>query len=150
MGASGPLPTLPDWLGSADAFAAFVAQWEQGTLPRPAWTHAAHVAVGACYAVRYGADALRHTREGIRRYNAAVGTANTDSSGYHETLTVFWTRVLSAAVAGESDEWRAACRAVRDFGEARDLHARYYGFDVVRSVKARRAWIEPDLVSLPG
>ena len=138
------------WLASAEAFQAFVAGWETGTLPKPEWTHAAHVAVGACYAVRHGAAALDRTRDGIKRYNAAVGTANTETSGYHETLTRFWAEVLAVEVAGQADEWQAAKRAVARYGEDRDLHGLYYGFDVVRSVEARRGWVAPDLAALPG
>lgn len=138
------------WLASAEAFQAFVAAWEAGTLPKHEWSHAAHVAVGACYALRHGDAALDRTREGILRFNAAVGTANTDTSGYHETLTRFWAEVLAAEVAGQASEWQAAKRAVARFGEDRDLHGLYYGFDVVRSVDARRAWVAPDLAPLPS
>ncbi len=138
------------WLASAEAFQTFVAAWESGALPKPEWTHAAHVAVGACYAVRHGAAALDRTRDGIRRYNAAVGTANTDTSGYHETLTRFWAEVLAAAVAGDTDEWQAARKAVARYGEVRDLHVLHYRFDVVRSVEARRGWIAPDLAPVPA
>lgn len=136
------------WLSSADAFTAFVDAWERGVLPRAEWTHPAHVAVGACYAVRYGADALAHMREGIRRYNGAVGTPNTDTSGYHETLTRFWATVVGGAVAGMDDEWRAARLAVDGLGEDRDRHTLHYGFDVVRSVVARRSWVPPDLADI--
>lgn len=138
------------WLASAEAFQAFVAAWEAGTLPKHEWSHAAHVAVGACYALRHGDAALDRTRAGILRYNTAVGTANTDTSGYHETLTRFWAEVLAAEVAGQANEWQAAKRAVARFGEDRDLHGLYYGFDVVRSVDARRAWVAPDLAPLPS
>lgn len=138
------------WLASAATLSAFVAAWEGGTLPKCEWSHAAHVTIGACYAVRHGASAIDRTREGIRRYNTAVGTANTDTSGYHETLTRFWADVLALLVAGETDEWQAARRAVARYGEDRDLHVLHYGFDVVRSVEARRRWIAPDLVPLPG
>ena len=132
------------WLESAEVFRAFVAAWEAGTLPKHDWSHAAHVAVGACYAVRHGAQALHRTREGILRYNTAVGTANTDTSGYHETLTRFWAAVLAAEVGGATDEWQAATQAVARYGEDRDRHLLYYGFDVVRSVEARRRWVVPD------
>jgi flavin reductase (DIM6/NTAB) family NADH-FMN oxidoreductase RutF len=138
------------WLASAATLAAFVAAWEAGTLPKREWSHAAHVTIGACYVVRHGASAFDYTRAGIRRYNAAVGTANTDTSGYHETLTRFWADVLALLVAGETDEWQAARRAVARYGEDRDLHVLHYGFDVVRSVEARRRWIAPDLVPLPA
>lgn len=134
----------PDWLVSPGDFAAFIDTWERGALPKAAWTHAAHVAVGACYAVRFGAEAFGHTKAGILRHNEAVGTANTDTSGYHETLTRFWVDVLAALTAGIDDEWAAACLAVARFGGARDHHTRFYSYDVVRSVSARRCWQPPD------
>lgn len=133
------------WLASSDRFRAFVQAWEDGSLPKADWTHAAHVAVGAAYAVRHGGDALAHLRDGIRRYNAAVGTPNTDTSGYHETLTRFWADAVGGLVAGVADEWQAACLAVDRLGEDRDRHTLHYGFDVVRSVAARRHWVPPDL-----
>jgi hypothetical protein len=40
----------PAWLADDAALDAFVAAWRAGTLPKPAWTHAAHVAVCACHA----------------------------------------------------------------------------------------------------
>jgi len=139
-----PPPAEPHWLANADAFAAFITAWEQGRLPKRDWTHAAHVAVGACYAVRFGPGALDRLREGILRYNAAVGTPNTDTSGYHETLTRFWAAVLAAETAGLADEWDAARRAVTRFGHRRDLHLQYYVADPMPSPPARRHWHPPD------
>jgi hypothetical protein len=143
-----PSPPSYSFLDSRDAFERFVQAWEAGRLPKASWTHAAHVAVGACYAVRYGAGALDRIRAGIIRYNTAVGTANTETSGYHETLTRFWTAILATSSAGVTDEWEAACAAVHRFGEARNLHTQYYSFDVVCSPEARRQWLAPDLKPL--
>ena len=39
--------------------------------------------------------ALSQLRQGITRYNESVGTANTDSSGYHETLTSFYVDLIA-------------------------------------------------------
>lgn len=133
------------FLASDTAFRDFVAAWEQGTLPREQWTHAAHVSIGACYVLRYDEAALARIREGILHYNTAVGTAKTDSSGYHETLTRFWAETIAAAVTGFDDERQAACRAVELFGDDRDRPRRFYSFDVVGSGEARRTWIAPDL-----
>ena len=69
----------------------FFHQWQSGTLPKSSWTHAAHVAVAACLAFDHPPDqALELTRSGIIHHNESVGTANTETSGYHETLTRFW------------------------------------------------------------
>jgi hypothetical protein len=137
------------FLATREAFTEFVAHWEACTLPKTEWSHPAHIAVGAYHCVRWGPQALARIREGILRYNAAVGTPNTETSGYHETLTRFWTAILAAATKGMDDDWLAACRAVEEFGENRNLYTGYYSFDVVRSAEARRDWIPPDLKPLP-
>jgi hypothetical protein len=133
-----------DFLASPAALAQFVADFEAGRWPKPKWSHAAHVAVGAVYCLRYQEHAMAMIRAAIIAYNCAVGTANTDDSGYHETLTGFWARQISAAVQGINSEFAAAVHAVALFGEARRLHESYYSYDVVSSKKARRAWCAPD------
>lgn len=85
-------PLNYDSLASGEAFAEFLAAWEAGTLPKARWTHAAHIAVGACSTVRYPDSAFERIKNGILRYNAAVGTENSETSGYHETLTRLWAR----------------------------------------------------------
>jgi hypothetical protein len=145
QGKGGPGLDLPyDFLATPESFGRFVADWEAGTLPKLMWTHAAHVAVGACYTVRYCAQAFQHIKRGILRYNAAVGTANTETSGYRETLTRFWAEVIAEVVARYSDPWNAALAAVKKFGDQRKLPALYYSFDVVSDREARRRWIPPD------
>jgi hypothetical protein len=136
----------PPFLESRDSFDAFMTAWETGRLPKASWTHAAHVAVGACYGIRYGARAIDELRVGIKRHNASVGTLDTPTSGYHETLTRLWSGVISRCVAGISDPYLAARHAVEKFGEQRDLYRQYYSFDVVNDTAARANWVPPDLV----
>lgn len=130
---------------------AFIASWRAGTLPKPAWTHAAHVAVCAYHA--FNAVPLQAVFEtmksGIVAYNEAVGTANTATSGYHETLTRFWAGIVVAHLAQARPATRldAVRSAVATFGEARQLHAAYYRVDVVRDPTARATWVAPDVVT---
>jgi hypothetical protein len=84
-----------------------------------------HVAIGAYYAVRDPTAAFERTKNGILRYNEAIGTENSDTSGHHETLTRLWANVLAKLVAGCTDPWEAACEAVERFGEDRELHHLY-------------------------
>lgn len=133
------------FIASREALDVFVAAWEACTLPKVQWTHAAHVAVGAYFTIRYRGEAFERLKNGIIRYNEAVGTKNSDTSGYHETLTRLWTNVLARFVNEGTDPWKAACEAVEKFGEDRDLHRLYYSFDVVRDSEARQTWIAPDL-----
>ena len=66
------------------------------TLPKPEWTHQAHLAAGLAWVRRLGhADAIPHARASIRRYNESTGVANTDTDGYHETITRYYLSVLA-------------------------------------------------------
>ncbi len=142
-------PVLPAIVSSPEALSAFLAAWEKGTLPKPEWTHAAHVAAVACYAFRLPAEeVMPRMKAGILHYNACVGTANTEDSGYHESLTRLWSDVVGTFVrqGNFADEWEAVRAAVAAFGPSRDLHKRYWTHDIVRDRVARREWVAPDLI----
>jgi hypothetical protein len=66
-------------------------------LPRPEWTHAAHLWVGlwhvSCYEPE---DALTRLRAGIQRLNESNGVVNSATSGYHETITRAYAQLLAA------------------------------------------------------
>ena len=135
------------------ALEAFVADWRAGRLPKEAWTHAAHVAACAYYAVgQTEAATFAVMKRGILDFNLAVGTANTRTGGYHETLTRLWASVIveHVAAAGCATRLEAACSAVERFGEDRTLHRRYYSFDVVKDERARAEWVAPDVVGVVG
>jgi hypothetical protein len=139
------MKTTCAFLISREAFDEFVAAWENGALPKEQWTHAAHVAIGACYSVRFRDAAFERIKDGILRHNAAVGTINSETSGYHETVTRLWAMVLARVTEGISDPLEAACVAVEKFGDNRGLHRSYYSFDVFANAAARRNWVPPDL-----
>jgi hypothetical protein len=127
--------------------AEFFATWEAGKLPKSEWTHAAHVAMAAWHAYEYGVDAtFARMKAGIIRHNESVGTANTETSGYHETLTRFWAGEICAVIGAGNygSRFEAVRAAVRKFAEERDRFRRFYSFDVVGDRRARREWIPPD------
>lgn len=71
--------------------AAFISK----KLPKENWTHVAHLTVAMWHLSHYPfEEALGYMRTRIIAYNIAVGTENSTSSGYHETLTIFWIKVL--------------------------------------------------------
>lgn len=97
------------------------------------------------------ATALPLVRERIRAYNLMVGGENTETAGYHESLTVFWLRVVGAHLAGLDAAMSRLDRVrsvVDAFGGRRDLFQSYWSFDVVKSVEARREWVPPDMIEL--
>jgi len=122
------------------------------SLPKAHWTHEAHLAATLyLLAARTDLDLDAQMPAIIRTYNEAVGTANTDEGGYHETLTRFYLAllraVLAAAPAGAPlfDTWRRL--ATSPMAE-RAFPLRFYSRERLFSVAARRAWVEPDLAVL--
>lgn len=136
-------------LSSPPALAQFGAAFLACTLPKSAWTHAAHILTAAWLVARSSeSEALAVMRVAIPRFNVATGGANTADSGYHETLTCFWVAKI-AAFLRRRDPAESTLEKVRaavaHFGERRDWFSDHYAFDVVRSRDARAHWIAPDL-----
>jgi hypothetical protein len=133
---------------SEEEIDAFVAAFEAGTLPKKRWTHGAHLLTGACYVHQLGqAAAIEKMRVCVKRYNQAVGGKNTETSGYHETITIAWIKLLDGLRREAGDLGRAefARLAVDRFVGDKEIFRRYYDFDLVGSVEARRSWVEPTL-----
>jgi hypothetical protein len=126
----------------------FLAAFEDGTLPKERWTHGAHLLAGAWYVHQFGeARALDHMRTCVQRYNLAVGGQNTATDGYHETVTVFWIKLLHAYLQLKQpiDPTAFATAAVDHFIPQRDIYRRYYDYDIVASTEARSSWFPPNL-----
>jgi hypothetical protein len=129
-----------------------VARFLAGTLPRVAWTHAAHLAVGLWHVHRYGADdAIERLRLAIRALNDRHGTANTDTGGYHETITVAYVRLIEQYLAmnapGVSLEGRLSALLGGPLAD-RAFLSRFWSRDVLMSPAARKLWTPPDLCPL--
>jgi hypothetical protein len=121
-----------------------VDDFEHRRLPKSRWTHEAHLVV--CRAVLRRLDpagALDHLRQAIRSYNESTGTANTDSSGYHETLTAYYVRAVRAADPDSIDELVAHPACSRQAPLAHWSRTRLF------SVAARRRWVPPDVAPIP-
>src|SRR5215208_7184478 len=87
---------------------ALVRRFEDCTLPRAEWTHAAHLTVALWHLLQLDwPEATARVRRGIKRYNAAHGIAPTPTGGYHETLTLFWLRFVRSYLEGERNEARS-------------------------------------------
>jgi hypothetical protein len=128
----------------------FLAAFEAGTIPKQEWTHGAHVAVAGAYVWHDPDSALPQIRLGILFLNRCHQTCNSTDSGYHETLTVFWVSVVKAFCKRRRSEGRLA--VINEMTEMlpAGLFRQFYGFDVVKSRRARERWVEPDLQALPS
>ena len=128
--------------------AAFIRDFEACCLPKSRWTHQAHLTAGFWYLQNHApGDALDMIRERIWRHNESVGTANTDTDGYHETITRLYMTAIAAHVAQHRhltfDESLAALLASPPGDSAWPLE--HYSRERLFSLAARRGWIEPDL-----
>jgi hypothetical protein len=121
------------------------------SLPKAEWTHAAHFAAAFWLLRRSDMHAMRDMPGLIRAYNEASGVPNTDTGGYHETITVVSLRAARAWLAARPHT--ALYEALNEllageYGRSDWLLA-YWSRPLLFSVAARRTWIEPDLRPLP-
>lgn len=131
-----------------DLVARFVAR----TLPHAEWTHHAHLTVGAWHVDRFGpAEAVIRLRAGILALNDAHGTPNSPTSGYHETITCAYVRVLAEFLAACPADEPLADRVARVLASplaAKDFLLRFYSRERLMSATARADWVEPDLAAI--
>lgn len=118
------------------------------TLPRPEWTHHAHLVFATVLLDRHSLERAEAAAPGlIRAYNASVGGVNDDTQGYHHTITLLFLRHISEYVrplAGESVGERAT-KLLNSPLAASDYPLRFYTKERLFSIEARRNWVEPDL-----
>lgn len=123
------------------------------SLPRAEWTHEAHLAATTYLLLkRTDVDIDKELPGIIRRYNESVGGVNSDTEGYHETIT----RVFLSGVRlflAEADPKEPLHELVNDLLLSpmgrRDWPLRFYSPARLFSVEARRRFVEPDLEALP-
>ena len=124
------------------------------TLPKPEWTHEAHISTTSWLIIERASDILpeRDLPDLIRRYNESVGGVNSDSEGYHETITQLFIRTLRLSLGrSEGQGLCARVNAVLSAPEGRrDWPLRFYSRERLFSKEARLGWVEPDLRPLPG
>ena len=122
-------------------------------LPREAWTHEAHL--GACLWLlteRPDVDVDAEIGGIIRRFNESVGGVNDDTQGYHDSITrayVAGVRLFLSETAETELAARVNALLLSHIGR-RDWPLRFYSRELLFSVPARRAFVEPDLAPLPA
>ncbi len=90
-------------------------------------------------------QALSLIRDGIKRYAESRGASNL----YHETLTVFWLRIVHHAVQAYPDI--AEFEAFLDrfpLLQDKGLPLRHWRPETLWSQTARISWAEPDIIRL--
>jgi hypothetical protein len=125
----------------------FLSAFDACTLPKPLWTHEAHVRLAwICLGRMPYAAARDRVRAGIRKYNESLG----NTTGYHDTVTVAFLRIISSK--RRSDETFAQFRVANPevFSKDEPILLSYYSKSRLDSAAAREMFVESDLEPLPG
>jgi hypothetical protein len=123
------------------------------TLPRPEWTHEAHLAATTYLILKHSEIDLDAELPGlIRRYNESVGGVNDDTQGYHDTITRAYLRGVRMFLDA-ADRSRPIHELVNELLMSpmgrRHWPLRFWSREKLFGVEARRGWVEPDLAAMP-
>ena len=123
------------------------------TLPRADWTHEAHLAATTYLLTRRpDIDIDRELPGIIRAYNESVGGVNSDSEGYHETITRLFlhgVRLFLAEADGHEPSHELVNELLLSPMGRREWPLRFYSAERLFSVEARRKFVPPDIAALP-
>ena len=114
------------------------------SLPQPEWTHRGHITAAHVLISAHGPEeTLALCREHIPLLNNAHGVENSDTGGYHDTLTVFFVAAVADAIGRglTIDETAAELD--------RDAALRWWSEPVLMSVEARHGFVTPDIAAPP-
>ncbi|MEE9329700.1 MAG: hypothetical protein V3V30_06135 [Parvularculaceae bacterium] len=117
------------------------------SLPKSEWTHCAHLVAGAAMIDEVGlAGAEQQMPDIIRAYNEATGVENSNSDGYHHTITIFMLREIDGFLRDQADQLLSAkvTALLKSDLTKPDYMFRYFTKEHLFSVPARRDWVEPD------
>lgn len=124
-----------------------VEKFSNQTLPKSEWIHDTHCIVALWYLSTYEYyDAVCRLKSGIIALNNAQKTQNTGSSGYHETITLFWSTVLE--IYRGMNKQAGLEELVNGFFQSplahKDVPFEFYDKDYLLSTKLRCRYYPPD------
>jgi phosphinothricin acetyltransferase len=128
--------------------------FEECSLPHDQWTHRCHVKIAYLYLRRFPYEqALVRIRHGIQKYNVAQSVVEGPTSGYNETMTQAFTRLIAATIdahepvmpTSTADEF---CDAHPQLMTSHVLRL-FYSPAIRSNTAAKTQFVEPDLATLP-
>ncbi|MFL6466917.1 MAG: hypothetical protein ACJ72Z_03070 [Pyrinomonadaceae bacterium] len=127
---------------------ALVATFEDASIARGIWKHAEHLVVALYYANKYDNVETATTRMRDGLFNLLTEGFKIDLTKempYHETLTVFWMRIVRefSRTANGLPLHEKANSLIEKFDK--DYPLKFYTRDFLFSDEARSRFVEPDL-----
>lgn len=129
---------------SAHEIERIVRRFEACTFAASEFKHREHLAVILWYLSQSPPSvAAARMRESLHKFLDHHGV---DRRKYHETITLFWVKKVSALLDRAGKERglaEIANEAVEACGDAGLIHS-YYSPELIASTAAREGWVEPD------
>jgi len=117
-------------------------------LAKEKYTHAAHILTGFYLFCKHGKAANPIMEKHIIQFNNAVGTMNSDESGFHKTITFFWMSAIEQ-FSKTLDHLSFDDENIRHLYDSilmdKTLPMNFYSREYLFSKKARREIVEPDI-----
>ncbi len=130
----------------------FLAGFESCARPLDQWHHRDHIKVAYLYLLRHPLEeAITKVRAGIKAYNNSKDLPDELTSGYHETMTQAWVRIIHATLCeyGPAENADAFYEQHPQLSQKRNLRL-FYSRERFVSWQAKREFLEPDLTTLPA
>jgi len=135
-----------DYYQSDDEIRSLVNEFEACSFHPSEFKHQKHLAVALWYVSNLPyEEASEMMKRGIQRLAASYG-----KTGYHETVTVFWLRVVRGFLTGGAGVNSIAVLAnqlIEKYAD-KNLILDYYSAELLASPEAKSNWVEPDLKPL--
>jgi hypothetical protein len=121
---------------------------ERGQIANENFHHLSHLHVAWAYLsesldVEEASAKMRGT---LRKFAASAGHAEK----YHETITLFWVRLLSVLRAANTSRSLEAIVQANPHLLEKNFPLEYYSRETLFSDRARTSWVEPDLKPIPA
>ena len=136
---------MTEYFKTYEQIRSLVESFEACTIHPAEFRHYQHLTVALCYVwcLPYEA-AVEKMTSGIRRLAESYG-----KTGYHETITLFWLRIVSKFAAEHADSLTTTANRLIEKYNNKDFIQEYYSSELLASDKAKAEWVEPDLKHLP-
>lgn len=126
-------------------------RFETADLTIDQWNHRRHVRAAWCLLNELPFDeALTKMRTGLKALLPVFGIGESLTMGYHETITVAWFRIIADLMEryGGHENSQEFLSENTQLASKRVLRL-FYSKDRLVSERARREFVEPDIVPLP-
>lgn len=130
---------------------AFLEKFEAGRWPLEQWHHEQHIKEAYLYLRCFPFEAaMTRIRDRIKAHNAANKVPDLPTSGYHETMTRAWMRLVYVTLCeyGPAEGASSFYEQNPQLWQTKVLRL-FYTRDLFMSQRAKAEFVEPDLAPLP-